>query len=77
MAHDQDLEALRKQLRARLRSEPEVTVGKQDLLLLLDELGRLQQGNDRLRRQNRRVRLRLQRAGLEDEGGGDDPEVAP
>jgi hypothetical protein len=33
-----------------------------DARLLADELGRLLQSNERLRRQNRRLRLRLQRA---------------
>lgn len=81
MANDKNLEALRKVLRARLRSEQDVLVGKDDLRLLLDEFGRLQQSNDRLRRQNRRVRLRLQRAGLENDAPVDettgDGETAP
>jgi hypothetical protein len=81
MANDKDLEALRKVLRARLRSEQDVLVGKEDLRLLLDEFGRLQQSNDRLRRQNRRVRLKLQRAGIDDDtpadGAGDDQDAAP
>jgi hypothetical protein len=75
MAMD-ELEAARKELRARLRDGAEVTVRASDLRLLLDEVGRLQQSNERLRRQNRRVRLRLQRAGAADDaveppdGGG-------
>lgn len=71
MATDKDLEALRKALRARSRSEEHVSVGAADLRLLLDELGRLQQSNDRLRRQNRRVRLKLKAAGLADEAADD------
>jgi hypothetical protein len=39
--------------------------------LLLQEWGRLEQSSERLRRQNRRVRLRLQRAGLEPEADTD------
>jgi uncharacterized membrane protein len=75
MANGKDFEALRKTLRARLRSEQDVAIGAEDLRGLLDELGRLQQSNDRLRRQNRRVRLKLQRAGLDD--GGDADETTP
>lgn len=50
------------------------------LRLLLDELARLGQSSDRLRRQNRRLRLRLQRAGGEvepepaDDGGDGVPD---
>ena len=79
-----ELEALRKALRARLRDGvAAVEVAAADLRTLLDEVGRLQQSNDRLRRQNRRMRLRLQRAGLDDGeaegvggGEGDAPERA-
>ncbi|MGB3966593.1 MAG: hypothetical protein WBO45_07665 [Planctomycetota bacterium] len=67
MATDNQLAAVRKALRAKVRDATgDVTVAAADLGLVLDELGRLQQSNDRLRRQNRRVRLRLQRAGLDD-----------
>ncbi len=69
-----DLDAVKKALRGKLRdADGEVAVSAADLRLVLEELGRLQQSNDRLRRQNRRVRLRLQRAGLAD----DEPEPAP
>ena len=55
-----ELEALLKELRARLkRSGDAVTLGAAQCKLLLDELSRLQQSNERLRRQNRRVRRRL------------------
>ena len=65
MAEASDLETLKKTLRARLRSgKTDATLAAAELRLLLDEMGRLQQGNDRLRRQNRRVRLKLQRAGI-------------
>lgn len=81
MTSDKSMEALRKTLRAQLRDgSATIEVAAADLRGLLDEVGRLQQSNDRLRRQNRRVRLRLQRAGLADdeaagEGeGGETPE---
>jgi hypothetical protein len=67
MSHERDLEALRRALRGKLADGEQVAVASADLRRVLDELGRLQQSNDRLRRQNRRVRLRLQRAGLADE----------
>ncbi|MBL9078311.1 MAG: hypothetical protein JNL08_12450 [Planctomycetes bacterium] len=70
MANGTDLHALRKALRARLASDQDIVLTAADLRLLLDELGRLQQSNDRLRRQNRRVRVKLQRAGIAD----DEPE---
>ncbi|MBL8750389.1 MAG: hypothetical protein JNK78_14600 [Planctomycetes bacterium] len=65
MANDDDLERLRKAIRTKVREGADLVLPAADARLLLDELGRLQQSNDRLRRQNRRVRLRLQRAGLE------------
>ncbi len=72
MASGKELEALRRRLRARLRDDGgEVGVASDELRVLLDAVGQLQQGNDRLRRQNRRVRLRLQRAGLAEDGGDD------
>jgi len=68
MTGQKELEAVRKALRHRLREGvAEVAVSAAELRLLLDEVGRLQQSNDRLRRQNRRVRLKLQRAGLADD----------
>lgn len=78
MASGKELEGLRKRLRARLKSDGgDVPVANDDLRTLLDAVGQLQQSNDRLRRQNRRARLRLQRAGLADElpadgDGGDE-----
>jgi chromosome segregation ATPase len=75
MTRSDDVEELRRALRARLRAgEDDVALAASELRALLDELGRLQQSNDRLRRQNRRVRLRLQRLGADDEesdGDGD------
>ncbi len=76
---------IRRELRTRLRNGAEtVTLAAADAHLLLEEVGRLQQANDRLRRQNRRVRKRLQAAtgkavpdddvddqALVDEGGQD------
>ncbi|MCK5944321.1 MAG: hypothetical protein KAI24_20205 [Planctomycetes bacterium] len=54
----QDL-ARRKRLRRMLDGDRnEVAVAADDLRWLLDEASRLQQANDRLRRQNRRLRLR-------------------
>ncbi|HEX6810485.1 MAG TPA: hypothetical protein VF384_02575 [Planctomycetota bacterium] len=59
-----EVERVRKALRARLGSGADVVVAAAELRLLLDETGRLVQSNDRLRRQNRRMRLKLQRAGI-------------
>lgn len=68
MSGNKQLEALRKRLRNLLKDgSAEVAIAAQDLRTVLDELGRLSQSNDRLRRQNRRVRLKLQRAGLTDD----------
>lgn len=68
MTGHKELEAVRKALRHQLRDgTAEIAVPAAELRLLLDEVGRLQQSNDRLRRQNRRVRLKLQRAGLADD----------
>ncbi|MEQ1631304.1 MAG: hypothetical protein ABL997_02950 [Planctomycetota bacterium] len=51
---------LRRQLRAQLRDGKEtVSLTAAETELLLDEVGRLQQSNDRLRRQNKRLRRRL------------------
>jgi hypothetical protein len=44
-----------------------VQVPAAELRIVLDAIGRLQQSTDRMRRQNRRLRLRLQRAGLADD----------
>lgn len=74
------LDRLRTTLRAFLRKNPdggEVALSSAQIRLLVDEVGRVEQAGDRLRRQNRRLRLKLQRAGIaEDEGdvGGDDKE---
>lgn len=58
MTVDKQSEARRKALRRLLRDDAaRVEVPTADLRWLLDEVGRLQQGNDRLRRQNRRLRL--------------------
>ncbi len=83
MTLDKNSLARRKQLRARVQDRSgDIQVAKEDLLWLLDECGRLQQGNDRLRRQNRRLRLRLQGAGIAEEeaadgAGADDADAAP
>ncbi|MFN6145236.1 MAG: hypothetical protein ACK5AL_02630 [Planctomycetota bacterium] len=81
MPTDKELERLRKSLRHKLEgATAEVAVAADDLRTVLGELGRLHQGNERLRRQNRRMRLKLQRAGLADDepvadggDGGDAP----
>lgn len=70
-------DARRKRLRRVLEDAgSEVQVSTVDLRWLLDEVGRLQQGNDRLRRQNRKLRLRSERSGGDDAGidelAGDD-----
>lgn len=68
MTADKQSEARRKALRRLLRDDTaRVEVATADLRWLLDEVGRLQQGNDRLRRQNRR--LRLQRGGAAGDAG--------
>ena len=72
MVSAKDLERVRKALRAKVGSGADVVVAEAELRLLLDEVGRLMQSNDRLRRQNRRVRLKLQRAGI-----AEDPADAP
>ncbi|MCC7064942.1 MAG: hypothetical protein IT456_19185 [Planctomycetes bacterium] len=81
MATDKELELMRKRLRTKLRASlGDVAVPHADLDLLLEEIGRLQQSNERLRRQNRRVRLKLQKAGLVEgleDGGGEGVVDAP
>ena len=77
MTHDSRLETLRKHLRAKLKTGGEIQIAADDLRVLIDEIGRLQQSSDRLRRQNRRLRVKLQRAGLADDeaaGGGEHEE---
>ncbi|MAD32474.1 MAG: hypothetical protein CMJ88_01780 [Planctomycetes bacterium] len=65
-------EARRKRLRRLVKGdELAIQVTCEDLRWLLDEAGRLQQANDRLRRQNRR--LRLQRG--QDVAAGDAEDV--
>jgi hypothetical protein len=72
MSTDHRLDAAKKALRHKLRDATgDVAVPAEDLRAVLDELGRLQQSNDRLRRQNRRVRLKLRRAGLADDAAAD------
>ena len=77
MSDGKQLEKLKKALRARLHGgAAQVAVEAGELRTVLDELGRLLQSNDRLRRQNRRLRLRLQSAGVaelpdEDAGPGE------
>ena len=52
-------EARRKRLRRLVKGDDQaIQVACEDLRWLLDETGRLQQANDRLRRQNKRFRLR-------------------
>ena len=79
---DKSDEHRRKALRRLLQADDaSLTVRSEDLRWLLDEVGRLQQGNDRLRRQNRRLRLRAGDAAdgddsdpVEQGGPGDAPE---
>ena len=67
-------EARRKRLRRSLQDgSAEVTVSNPDLRWLLDEVSRLQQSNDRLRRQNRRLRIRH---GQSEEIADGSPEVS-
>jgi hypothetical protein len=57
--------ALHKRIRAQLRAgAAEVVLSAAEAQQLLLDIGRLQQSSDRLRRQNRRARLRLQRVRL-------------
>lgn len=63
---------LRRQVRAQLREGNEtVTLSAAEAELLIDEVGRLQQANDRLRRQNKKLRKRLQGAGIDEPEEGD------
>lgn len=65
-------DARRKNLRRLLKADArELTIAADDLRWLLDEASRLQQGNDRLRRQNRRLRIRSGDA-VDDAGEGDE-----
>lgn len=67
-------EARRKKLRRMLQNDAvTLTVAADELRWLLDEASRLQQSNDRLRRQNRRLRVRLEAAGG---GAADEDEPA-
>jgi hypothetical protein len=69
---DENDEARRKRLRRLLDGAGgKVAVDPGDLRWLLDEVSRLQQGNDRLRRQNRKLRLRRDRDSAD--GDGDTP----
>jgi len=62
-------EARRKRLRRLVKGEDQqVSVACEDLRWLLDETGRLQQANDRLRKQNRKLRMKSPAA---HDGGGD------
>lgn len=71
MASDDRLDALRKRLRQAARDAQDagedLRVPPRDLLAVLDGLGRATQSADRLRRQNRRLRLRCQRQGVDAE----------
>ena len=63
-------DARRKRLRRLVQVEDgALTVSSVDLRWLLDEAARLQQANDRLRRQNRRLRLRRERDGMPKDDG--------
>ena len=62
-------DARRKRLRRLVKGEDEaVQVASEDLRWLLDETGRLHQANDRLRKQNKRLRLRHGRDAAPAEG---------
>jgi hypothetical protein len=69
MTGDDRLDSLRKRLRQVARAAEaagrNAAVSPAELLLVLDALGRAAQGGERLRRQNRRLRLRCQRLGIE------------
>lgn len=66
------VEVLRKNLRIKARGgDAELRIATSDVLLLLDELGRAMQGAERLRRQNRRLRLRCKKLGIELEDDGE------
>lgn len=66
-------DARRKRLRRMCKEAgDDITVATEDLRWLLDEASRLQQANDRLRRQNRRLRLRHERDGAPSDAGDDE-----
>ncbi len=72
-------DARRKNLRRLLKDGAgDLSVSAEDLRWLLDETSRLQQSNDRLRRQNRRMRIKTG-GEVEGEGEGEaeakDPQV--
>ncbi len=77
-----NLEALIKDLRAQIKKGEVVSLTHAQSKILLEELLRQQQSSDRLRRQNRRVRKRLQAAtgevvaDIKDDVGGDASEPA-
>ena len=65
----------RKNLRRLLKDGAELlNVSAEDLRWLLDETSRLQQSNDRLRRQNRRMRIKV--GGEDDASAADGQDVA-
>jgi len=68
--NDTAIESLRKTLRRKAKAaNGDMSIAATDLLALLDEIGRLGQSNDRLRRQNKRLRTKARRAGIEVEEG--------
>jgi hypothetical protein len=64
---DQSLDQARRLLRNSARGGADAILGSATARALLDELQRLTQSCDRLRRQNRRVRRRLAQHGLADD----------
>lgn len=67
-----DATKLRSWLQTHPGEEAELTLGRGEVRALCDELQRLQQSNDRLRKQNKKVRAKVARL----RGGEEDPEDA-
>ena len=65
-----DATKLRSWLQTNPGEEAELTLGPGEGRALCDELQRLQQSNDRLRKQNKKVRAKVARL----RGGDEDPE---
>jgi hypothetical protein len=66
---------LRAWLKNHASENAELTLGRVDVKALSDELQRLQQGNDRLRKQNRKVRSKIAKLRAGEAVADDDDEA--